>query len=260
MLTITAGNNPKIKNLKKLIKSASHRRLSGLFVAEGLRLCYDAMLSGAQIEELYLTEQASEKSPEKCAELIAYSRRAYKVAPALFAQVSDTKTPQGILCVIKGLDKTVEFDTINNGGKFLALENVQDPNNLGTVLRSAEAFGVSGVILSSDCCDIYNPKVVRGSMGAVFRVPFLVCESISDFLRENPELNSYAAVVDSKAEKVTETEFEAPCVTVIGNEGNGLKPETTAQCSHRITIPMRGKAESLNASTAASILIWEMIK
>ena len=165
-----------------------------------------------------------------------------------------------MLCVIKTLDKVTEFDTIKNGGKFLALENIQDPNNLGTVLRSAEAFGVSGVIMSADCCDIYNPKVVRGSMGAVFRLPFIIAESIPGFLSDNSQLTSYAAVVDSDAEKITEISFDENSVTVIGNEGNGLKMETVIACDHKITIPMRGKAESLNASTAASIIIWEMIK
>ena len=97
-------------------------------------------------------------------------------------------------------------------------------------------------------------------MGAVFRLPFIIAESIPDFLSENPVLTSYAAVVDSDAEKITEIAFDDCSVTVIGNEGNGLTKETVSACDHKITIPMRGKAESLNASTAASIIIWEMIK
>ena len=137
---------------------------------------------------------------------------------------------------------------------------MQDPNNLGTVLRSAEAFGVSGVILSNDCCDIYNPKVVRGSMGAVFRVPFLVCGTVAEFLGEYPELVSYAAVVDSNAERITDISFGDSCVAVIGNEGNGLKQETVSACQHKITIPMNGNAESLNASAAATVIIWEMLR
>ena len=131
---------------------------------------------------------------------------------------------------------------------------------MGTVLRSCEAFGVTGVIMSADCCDVFSPKVVRGSMGAVFRLPFIICDTIADYLEAHPQLNSYAAVVDSDAEPLTEVKFDLPCVAVIGNEGNGLKPQTIDSCNHRITIPMGGKAESLNASAAAAVLIWEMIK
>ncbi len=260
MLTLTSKDNAQIKNVIKLQKSAAHRRRSGFFVAEGLRVCEDAMRSGAQIEALFLTENALQKNGEVCEKLCAYAGRAYTLPSELFAHISDTQTPQGVLGVIKTLDKSAHFDTINNGGKFLALDNVQDPNNLGTILRSAEAFGVSGVILSADCCDVYNPKVVRGSMGAVFRLPILIEGSLPEWFARYPQLNTYAAVVDSDAKRVTEITFKEPCAVVIGNEGNGIRPGTVAACRHSITIPMNGKAESLNASVAAAILIWEMVK
>ena len=260
MLILTSKDNANIKNTVKLKKSAKFRRQSGFFIAEGLRVCYDAMLSSAQIDTLFVTESAMKKFSKKYNELSDYAEKTFVVSSALFSLMSDTETPQGFLCVIKTLDKTIQFDTIKNGGKFLALDNVQDPNNLGTILRSAEAFGVDGIIMSNDCCDIYSPKVVRGSMGAVFRLPFMMCKSIADFLNENKSINSYAAVVDSDAQKITDTVFSEPCVTVIGNEANGLKADTVKACKTKITIPMNGKAESLNASAAASIIIWEMIK
>lgn len=260
MLFISSKDNPRIKQLVKLQKSARFRRQSGLFIAEGLRVCSDAMRSGAVIRTLYVTEQAAEKFSSQYEELCAYAEETVMLTDHIFATVSDTQTPQGFLCTIKTLDKTIQFDTIKDSGKFLALDNVQDPNNLGTILRSAEAFGVSGVILSADCCDIYNPKVVRGSMGAVYRVPFVICGTIAAFLGEHPELHSYAAVVSSDAERITDIVFDAPCVAVIGNEGNGLGRETIDACGHRITIPMKGNAESLNASAAATIIIWEMLR
>lgn len=260
MLILTSKDNPNIKNAVKLTKSAKHRRQSGMFVAEGLRVCYDAMLSGAEIITFFSTEKAIEGHIEKFNELQNYANKTYVVSPELFELISDTQTPQGFLCVIKALDKIGQFDKIKIGGKFLALDNIQDPGNLGTILRSAEAFGVSGIIMSSDCCDVYSPKVVRGSMGAVFRLPFAVCTSIKEFLDNNPQLNSFAAVVDSDAKEINKVSFTQPCIAVIGNEGNGLKPETAASCKSRITIPMKGKAESLNASAAAAIIIWEMMK
>ncbi len=260
MLLLTSRDNPNIKNVVKLKKNARFRKQTGSFIAEGLRVCVDAMLSNAQIEALFVTNQALEKYAEQIDKLASYSVKSFTLAPELFELISDTETPQGVLCVIKTLDKTLQFGKINNGGKYLALDNVQDPSNLGTILRSAEAFGISGIILSSDCCDIYSPKVVRGSMGAIFRLPFMVCDSIRAFLEDNPQLDSYAAVVDSSADKITELSFCDSCVAIIGNEGNGIKKETLEACSHRFTIPMAGNAESLNASVAASIIIWEMIK
>lgn len=260
MLKLTSKDNNGIKNAVKLKNSSKYRRKSGLFTAEGLRVCYDAYLSGAQIDSVFVTDDALRKYAEKLDELCKNADKSFIVTDEIFGIISDTQSPQGVLCIIKTLDKAGHFDTIENGGKFLALENIQDPNNLGTVLRTAEAFGVTGVIMSADCCDIYNPKVVRGSMGAVFRLPFITIDSIPRFLAEHPQLTSYAAVVDVSAEKLTDIDFSQASVAVIGNEGNGLREDTVKACNHKITIPMRGKAESLNASTAASIIIWEMIK
>ncbi len=260
MLTITSKDNANIKKAVKLRKSAKYRRETNLFIAEGLRVCTDAMLSNAFIDTVFLTEKALEKHTDSCEKLCEYADKAFILTESLFSYICDTDSPQGVLCIIKALDKINQFDTIKNGGKFLALENLQDPNNLGTVLRTAEAFGISGIVFSKDCCDIYNPKVVRGSMGAVFRLPFVVCESIPEYLSQNPELTSFAAVVDKTADKITDTEFSQPCIAVIGNEGNGLQQDTILACNKKITIPMDGRAESLNASIAASIIIWEMIK
>lgn len=259
MLTVTSKDNINIKNTIKLKKSSKFRRETSSFIAEGVRVCMDAYFSNAQIDTFFSTEIARDKYADEFEKLSSIAQKTIIVTPAIFSLISDTQTPQGFLCIIKILDKNGEFDTIKNSSKFLALDNVQDPNNLGTILRTAEAFGISGVILSEDCCDIYSPKVVRGSMGAVFRLPFLKCASVCEFLDKHPELNSFAAVVDD-AEKITEVDFCSPCVTVIGNEGNGLKSETIAMCNKRITIPMNGKAESLNASVAASIIMWEMVK
>ena len=158
------------------------------------------------------------------------------------------------------LDKSGSFDKIKTGDKFLALDNLQDPGNLGTILRTAEALNVTGIVLSADCCDIYSPKVVRGSMGAVFRLPFVVSDTISGYLNAHSELESYAAVVSASADKITTTPFVSPCIVAVGNEGNGLKEETISACKHKITIPMEGRAESLNAAVAASIIMWEMMK
>ena len=131
---------------------------------------------------------------------------------------------------------------------------------MGTILRTAEAVGIDGIVLSDDCCDIYSPKVVRGSMGAVFRIPFTVVSSIKDFISAHKDITSYASVVSGDAEKITDVKFSDSSLLVIGNEGNGVKASTIEACDKKITIPMNGRAESLNASAAAAILIWEMVK
>lgn len=260
MQILSSKDNINIKNTVKLKNSAKHRRKNGQFIAEGVRICNDALCSNAEIELFFATEKARDKYTNDFEKIRIYAQRTYLVTEDIFAVLSDTETPQGFLCVIKALDKTSEFDTIKRNSKFIALDNMQDPSNLGTVLRTAEALGIDGVIMSSDCCDFFSPKVVRGSMGAVFRLPFIICDSVCDFLSKHSELNSYAAVVTRDAKKITENKFELPCVTVIGNEGNGLKAETIEMCNEKITIPMNGRAESLNASTAASIIMWEMVK
>ena len=161
MLTLTSKDNNNIKNTVKIKKSARYRKQSGLFIAEGLRVCYDAMLSNAEIEILFATEKAIEKNPEKFDELYKYSKKSFIVTEQIFSLISDTESPQGFLCVIKALDKISQFGTIKSNGKLLALDNVQDPNNLGAILRSAEAFGIDGVVMSEDCCDIYIRTTCR---------------------------------------------------------------------------------------------------
>lgn len=260
MQFLSSKDNINIKSVVKLKNSAKHRKKNGQFIAEGVRICIDAICSNAKVESFFATEKAKDKYPNDFDRINECAEKTFLVTEDIFSLISDTDTPQGFLCVIKALDKMIEFDTINKNSKYIALDNIQDPSNLGTVLRTAEALGIDGVIMSFDCCDFFSPKVVRGSMGAVFRLPYYICNSICDFLSEHSELHSYAAVVTSDAQKITETVFESPCVAVIGNEGNGLKAEAISICNEKITIPMNGRAESLNASTAASIIMWEMVK
>ncbi|MCR5653411.1 MAG: RNA methyltransferase [Ruminococcus sp.] len=261
MKRISAKDNPLIKHINKLIKSSKYRAQSGEFVAEGVRICHDALLSGCEIDSLVISDYALNNYRETAFKLEQKARNSYIISDALFRKISDTINPQGVLCVIKTLDNPSLFDKIKCNGKFLALDNIQDPSNLGTILRTAEAVGIDGVILSADCCDIYSPKVVRGSMGAVFRISCCIVDTIAGFLNNNPDLVSYAAVVTPDAEKLTDIDFnnKTTCV-VVGNEANGLKQATIDACASSFTIPMKGRAESLNASVAASIIMWEMIK
>ena len=258
---ISSKENKTIKYIKKLNTSASLRREEGCFVAEGLRLCEDALRSRATILCALFSESFAEKNGALVDRTAAVCSELYRVRDSIFSAVCDTKTPQGVLFVIKRLDKNLDFDTMNKNGKILALESIQDPVNLGTILRSAEALGAGAVVLSRDCCDIYAPKVIRGSMGAVFRLPFMTADSLPEFIAAfNRVGTSYAAVLDRDSRVVSECDFSSLSLCAVGNEGNGLTPETVAACTHKVFIPMPGGAESLNVSAAAAILLWEMIR
>ena len=259
---IKSKDNVKIKYVKKLISSSNFRKKEKSFVLEGIRLCYDAFLSSVHITETYYTEEISIKDFEKIRKIIALSKKSYKVPKDILKEISDTKNPQGIVCVCKELDKQFSLDKINNVGKFIILENIQDPSNLGTIIRTAEAIGISALIMSKDCCDIYNTKVLRGSMGAVFRVNIYfsnnICETINDL--KSKDIKTYAAVPDRLTKSITSIDYKESMAIAIGNEGNGLKKETIDTCSEKITIPMLGKAESINAAMAAGIIMWEMMR
>lgn len=258
MREITSKDNSLIKYISKLQSSSKLRREDKRFVSEGLRVSLEALNGGVEVEAVFLTSEAYEKNRDSLSPLLDSAKDVYLLSPKLMALLSETKTPQGILCLLKTLDNNIVFDTINN--KYVFLENIQDPSNMGTILRTADALGVNGVIMTEDCCDVYSPKVCRGAMGALFRVPFMTVKSSAEFISEfNETGTSYAAVVRG-GEPLGSFSFENNSLVVIGNEGNGLKDATQALCKKKITIPMKGVAESLNAAIATGILVWEMMK
>ena len=256
---ITSKDNELIKRIAKLISSSKFRRESGRFVAEGVRLCCDGADSGTEIEAFLTTPQAAERYPEDYEKISSKAEKTFEISEKLFKQISDTTTPQGFMCIFKTLDKQTLLYTINNQGHYVALENIQDPSNMGTILRTAEALGTDGVILSSNCCDIYMPKVVRGSMGAVFRVPVIIVENFTEYISDITQkgIKTYAST-PHEAENINNVDFSDGGVMLIGNEGNGLKNETINVCYKRVKIPMKGRAESLNAAAAAAILMWKL--
>ncbi len=258
---IKSKDNKNIKYISKLISSTKFRREESKFVIEGTRLCNEAIKNNACIETLVFSLSAQKKYSDTINELARGAKNTYCVDDRIFCALSDTKTPQGVLCVVKTLDKQHYFDKIIKNGIIVALDNIQDPSNLGTILRSADALGIDGVVLSSDCCDVYSPKVVRGSMGAVFRIPFCITDDLSHFIKDfNNYGTSYACVLDDTAVTVDKVKFSRPVLSVIGNEGNGVSKPVIDACNNKLYIPMHNNAESLNAAVAASIIIWEMIR
>ncbi len=254
---ITSRENPLIKLVAALQVSSEKRKRNGLFVLEGLRICKDACDNGIKFDKLIVSDAAAEKYAADTEKFSLISDECYKIPDSLFKKISDTKTPQGIIAVAKmpvtgscGIDKN---------GKYIALENVSDPSNLGAISRTAEALGVNGIILSSDGCDPYSPKALRASMGTLLRVPVFVTESFAETLKST-DLKRYACVVDKTAESIKEQSFENGSVVMIGNEANGLTDSAKQSADVLVTIPMTGRAESLNAAAAAAIAMWEMMK
>lgn len=262
MEMLTSRNNPRIKELVRLFESARDRRTAHLFVAEGERLCKDAALSNAEIVRVFITPSAQEKYPETVAMLSRRCSEIYGITDELARRVGDTESPQGVFCVCKMLDKNAEMVHINKESRVVVLENLQDPANMGAVFRSAEAFGLDGVILAGNCCDVYAPKAVRAGMGAVFRLNLLRAETGAEAARvlNRAGVSTFAAVAHGDAMPLTGGVLGKGCAVFIGNEGNGLTEQTIESCDHPLTIPMGGRAESLNAAAAASILIWEMVR
>ena len=176
----------------------------------------------------------------------------------VFAAVSGTKTPQGILCVIRQFHYTTEELLGGDCPVLLLLEDLQDPGNAGTILRTAEGAGAGGIFLTRTSVDLYNPKTIRSTMGSIYRVPFVYTEDLKDILPLLKERNirTYAAHLQGKR-CYDEEDYRSGCAFFIGNEGNGLSEDLSSRADAKIRIPMHGKLESLNAAVAASILMYE---
>lgn len=255
---ITAKNNPKIKDVKALLTSSKERKNSGLFVLEGVRLCLDAVKSGCEIVSVFCTENCAEKYVDEINGLRENCENFYTVSVDVLKSISDTVTPQGVVCTVKMRENGFEYE---QGKRYIALDTIQNPDNLGAISRTAEALGIDGIVIFGGC-DIYNPKAQRASMGSLLRLPVKLCESLSEELEVcgKKGIKTYAAVPDRSAQSITEVDFSAGAMCVIGNEGNGVSKEIIEKCSGRITAKMAGRAESLNAAAAASIVMWELVK
>ena len=254
---ISSKDNSLIKLVSSLQTSAKARRENGMFVLEGLRVCDDANICGIMFDKLILTESFYSKNTEVCEKFAKNSSEVYLLDDKLFKKISDTTSPQGIIAICKTDEiKQKEFD---KAGKYIALENLSDPSNLGAISRTAEALGISGIILSDNSCDPLSPKVLRASMGTILRLPLYISENIMDFIKQN-NLVSYSCVVDRNAEKITDVKFEKGSVVLIGNEANGLTQEAKSECDEFLFIEMSGGAESLNAAVAASVIMYKMQK
>ncbi len=262
MIKITSKDNQAVRRAMRLMTSARERRKAGLIICEGARLCRDAADSGVEVEELLCTQSALRKYSDYLDKLMEKAHEAYEISDDIAKKISDTENTQGVFIVAKS--PAVENNLINlkNTGQYVLLENLQDPSNVGAVFRTAEALGVDGIILTEGCASCFSPKALRAGMGAMFRIPIYYTVDAPADMAAAAERNMrpMAAVPRDDAADVTGIRFFRGAIMCIGNEGNGLSEALIGACPEKVTIPMNGRAESLNAATAAAILMWEMMR
>lgn len=250
---ITSANNSQVKNIIQLNQKTKARREQGLFVAEGRKMFREAPQD--MIEKVYVSETLS--ADRDLMEQV--ERRSFEIVEDhVFRQMSDTQTPQGILTVLKKPFYTMEDILDGENPLIMVLEDLQDPGNAGTILRTGEGAGVSGVLLTRTCVDITNPKVIRSTMGSIYRMPFLYVESVISLKQElaKRKIRTFAAHLQGQNSYDRES-YKGGTAFFIGNEGKGLTEEAAQAADCLIRIPMCGRVESLNAAMASGILMYE---
>ena len=250
---ITSVSNAKIKNVMQLNQKAKARREQGLFVAEGRKMFLEAPESW--VSQVFVSETVSQDG-----ELMSQAEKypCEIVKDSVFRQMCDTKTPQGVLTVLKKPTWTIKDILKGPAPLVMVLEDLQDPGNAGTIFRTGEGAGVSGVFLTKTCVDITNPKVIRSTMGSVYRMPFLYVEDVVSLKAELEQqgIRTFAAHLKGK-NSYDQEKYQGGTAFFIGNEGKGLTEEAAQAADCLIRIPMCGKVESLNAAMAAGILMYE---
>ena len=256
-MIIESSSNARIKNITALMKKSRLRKETGFFIAEGPRMVFET--PGELLQEIYVAEGfAGDERWQSFCRGLPGTVEVISVSDTVMKSVSDTVTPQGVLAVVHKPLYEIGDLMGKKSPYLLVLERLQDPGNMGTILRTAEGAGVTGILMSADCVDIFSPKVVRATMGSLYRVPFFVSD---DLIRDVSVLKGsgirFFATHPTATESYCDMDYRPPTGFVIGNEGNGLSKELSDVCDEKITIPMEGQLESLNAAMATGILLYE---
>lgn len=253
---ITSTGNAQVKELLQLQKKSKVRNERNIFLVEGIKMFLEAPRNS--IEKVFISETLFNRKKQ---ELNLDGLKVEILSDKVFSHVSDTKTPQGILCIMRQKKTKLEEIFAQKPEHLMILDNLQDPGNLGTIVRTAEGAGVSGIILSKDCVDIYNPKTIRSTMGSIYRMPFLYVEDLENTIEEvkKQDIKVYAAHLQGK-NNYDEENYKTGCAFLIGNEGNGLRDEIAEKADIWVKIKMHGEVESLNAAIASSILMFEVCR
>lgn len=266
---ISSRNNPIVKWAASLAEKKG-REKERCFIAEGEKLTLEALRRGLPVTHIFVNTERQDRIDGLLSEFEFDNRhencQVIYLSESAFSKISTEKAPQGIISVIKYLDFFRNMDIIYKedfftfeGERALSLYSLRDPGNLGAVIRSASAFGVKHIILSSDSADIYNPKTVRAAMGTMFGIKVTVVQNFASFVMAAKESGRsvYAAELTSNARSINEIELKSDDIFIIGNEGHGIPTEISSICSGSVYIPISEGVESLNASVAAAVIMWE---
>lgn len=259
---ITSTSNQQMKQVSLLLKKAKERKGSKSFVVEGPRMVVEAPIKG--LKAVYVAEsfENNKENESLLRELKGKCNNAgaiYEVvADNVFKSISDTQTPQGIMAVVAMPEYELSDLLAGEKTHLLLLESIQDPGNLGTMVRTGEGAGVTGVIMNKTTVDLFNPKTIRSTMGSIYRVPFFVTEDLGETMKElqGKGVSLYAAHLKGE-HSYDEEDYTKACGFLIGNEGNGLSDEIANLADTYIKIPMEGQVESLNAAISATLLMYE---
>lgn len=260
---ITSAANKRVRNVMALSGKSKERRKQKLFVAEGVKMFLEA--PDEQIREVYISEEFKQDKEgfatvsDKLSKISCQKDTLVEtVKTDIFQKMCDTRTPQGILCLVEMPEHDLGKILDGEKGLYLILENIQDPGNLGTMIRAGEGAGISGIIMSSHTVDIFNPKTIRATMGSIYRVPFVYVEDLEESITGMKEkgIRVYAAHLEGQNAYDRE-DYHKAAAFLIGNEGNGLSRRIADMADSYLKIPMLGKVESLNAAIAATLLIYE---
>ena len=257
--------NKEIKELAAWNRKSKARKEDGVFLIEGTKMFLEAPMERIRksfvSESFFKAESQKQENGENSPCLEKLNVCGYEVVTdSVFAKITDTMTPQGILCVMNRFTYELQDLLIRRNPTLMVLEDLQDPGNLGTIMRTGEGAGIDGIIMSKGCVDIYNPKTIRSTMGSLYRVPFVYTDDLSGTIQslQKEGICFYAAHLKG-TDFYDEVDYAVAkgIGFLIGNEGNGLKDETADLADSYIKIPMEGKVESLNAAIAATVLMYE---
>ena len=259
MQVISSKENEIIKNIKK-IKEKKYRDLNNEYIIEGKKIIQEAIQENAKIKQIIICddcEKNSNISQEMMYEIAKYE--CIYVTNKIFTSLTDVKNPQGIMAIVeKNSSKEEEIDY--NQDIIVALDDLQDPGNLGTILRTVDSIGINQILVSKGTADSYNPKVVRSTMGAIFRVKIIECEDLEKTLKEIKKHKFEILVTSLQTENsIYDIKYNKK-VIVIGNEANGVEEKIQNMADVKVKIPMLGKTESLNASVATGIILYEYVR
>lgn len=252
---ITSTSSAQVKHVLLLQKKAKARREYKEFVVEGAKMVSEAPKD--RIVKVYMSESFANNSLAYLSEAGIDESVAETVSDHIFAHMSDTQTPQGVMAIVKMRTTDIE-EMLTDNALIIGIENLQDPGNLGTIVRMGEGAGVTGIVMSSNTVDMYNPKTIRSTMGSIYRVPVLYTEDFTETLNllKGNQVRVYAAHLNGEA-VYTQPDYTGKTAFLIGNEGNGLTDAATKAADTLIKIPMEGEVESLNAAIACTVLTYE---